>query len=93
MQRDLFPKHLFLNEGFSAFEASRNNRKLYYLGLDMIRYGLEVTENCTMGTEELTKQFISHRNYVKGVYEKQDKSYQVLRDFKERDVRTFPLHA
>ena len=92
MSKDLFPKYLFLNEGSSIFdEAVKSNRKLYHLAMDMIRYGLEVTDNYVLSTEELTRQFKSHREKVKSVYEQQGGTTSFHLNQEERDVCTFFL--
>ena len=93
MQKDLFPKYLFLNEGSLVFDkAGKGDNKLYHLGMDMIRYGLEVTENYAVGTEEDTRQFRSFREQVKGVYEQYGREAHFHFNKDERNVCTlYPL--
>ena len=37
--------------------AAKGSKELYHLAMDMIRYGLEVTDNYALSTEELLKMW------------------------------------
>ena len=71
--------------------AAKGGKELYHLAMDMIRYGLEVTDNYALSTEELTRQFKSHRDKVKNVYEQHGGATHFRLNDKERDVRTFSI--